>query len=338
MRRIFSLLLLLLTGTTAVLAQSNKPNSNESVVAVFEKVLKKFKAEWSKSNYNSMIFVPDVEIQKAIVFQQMKATSFDSVSLYLTKPEKSRKFLYTFPVPVDSVFSNGETEYKFPTGGYSLIEEINLAKSLTFKGDTIIYKTDSAKSVKYPGLYGIALINKDSKTSFQARLSYAWYLPEGYEYISYKSNRKGYWQRQGSLIHFIGDYDENNFLFDIRFRKKHAQPTVFQGRKVDYTKTISVKGDHIDLFVNDAQTEDGDIISLNLNGEWIVRGLEVSKAGAKIRIPLIHKENYLIMHAENLGSIPPNTASMRLSDGAAVHQITLNSDAGKSEAILFVRP
>ncbi len=84
--------------------------------------------------------------------------------------------------------------------------------------------------------------------------------------------------------------------------------------------------------------KDGDIISLNLNGEWIVRGLEVTKAGAKIRVPLIHKKNHLIMHAENLGSIPPNTASMKLNDGTKVHEITLNSDAGKSEGILFVRP
>lgn len=326
------LLFFCLIGSASVLAQSQ----NENIIKVFEKVLLEKKAQWSKSNFTSMIFVPDMEMKKTLIFRQIKATSFDSISLYQTPQDKSRRFLYIFPAPVDSVIKDGEKELKFPTGGFSLIQETDLARSLTFKGDTIIYKTDSDKSVKYPGTYGVRIMN-NKNSNLQARLSYAWYLPEGYEYISYTSNRKGYWQRQGSLIHFVGDYEENNFIFDIRFRKKHNQPATLQGRTVDFTKTITVKGDHLELFVNDAQQEDGDIISLNLNGEWIVRGLSVTKAGAKINIPLPHKENYLVMHAENLGSIPPNTAAMQLNDGTSTHQITLNSDAGKSEGIKFVR-
>jgi hypothetical protein len=337
MRQLCSFLLVCcLIGPASVLAQSERPNS-DAITSVFEKVLRQKKDQWSKSNYNSMIFVPDAEMKQAVVFRQIKATSFDSISFNVNAQDKSKKFLYFFPEPVDSVYGKGETELKFPPGGFSLIEETSLIKNLTFKGDTIIYKTDSAKSPKYPGYYGVRIMNKKS-SNVQARLSYAWYLPEGYEYISYKSNRKGYWQRSGNLIHFVGDYEENNFLFDIRFRKKHVQPTVFQGRSVNFTRTITVNGDHIDLFVNDAETEDGDIISLNLNGEWVVRRLTVTKAGAKISLPLAHKENYLIMHAENLGSVPPNTASMRLNDGTKDHQIILNSDAGKSEGIRFVRP
>lgn len=315
------------------------PSTNETIVATFEKILRRKRDEWSKNNFNSIIFVPDAGLKQAVVFSQLKVTSFDSIALLLTPQEKSRKFLYFSPDPVDTVIKNGEVQIKFPTGGFSYIEEKELAKNLTFKGDTIIYKTDSAKSVRYPGSYGIRIMDdKEVTRSINTRLSYAWYLPEDYEYLSYTCNKKGYWQRQGNLIHFVGDFDENNFLFDIRFRKKHAQPAILQGRKVDFTKTIQVNGDHVEVFINDAQTEDGDIISLNLNGEWIVKGLVVSKAGAKIVVPLIHKTNYLVMHAENLGSIPPNTASMQINDGTKVHQIILNSDAGKSEGILFTRP
>ncbi|PWV56312.1 hypothetical protein [Chitinophaga sp. S165] len=329
------LLLFCMINATSVSGQSSP--GNEAIVKVFEKVLKAKRDQWAKSNYNSVIFVPDAEIKQTVIFHQFKATSFDSVGFYRPSQDKSGKFLYFFPVPLDTTYTDGEMQMHFPNGGYSFIEERSLSKNLTFRGDTIIYKTDSAKSVKYPGTYGLRIMpDKDSKIN--ARLSYAWYLPEGYEYISYKSNRKGYWQREDNLIHFVGDFEENNFLFEIRFRKKHEQPAILLGRTINYTKTIPVTADHIDLFINDAQTEDGDIISLNLNGEWIVRGLEVTKAGAKIRVPLIHKKNYLIMHAENLGSIPPNTASMKLNDGTKVHEITLNSDAGKSEGILFVRP
>ena len=325
------LLFFCLICSASLLAQSQ----NETLIKVFEKVLREKKEQWSKNNYNSIIYVPDAEMKKTLIFDHFKATSFDSVFLYqnTTKP---KKFLYIFPTPVDSTIKNGEKQLKFGTGGYSDISEADLTNSLTYKGDTIIYKTDSNKSVTYPGTYGIRITNIIGK--IPARLSYAWYLPDGYEYISYTCNKRGAWQRQGSLIHFVGDVDESNFIFDIRFRKKHAQPATLQGRTVEFTKTITIKGDHLELFVNDAQQEDGDIISLNLNGEWIVRGLSVTKAGAKINIPLPHKENYLVMHAENLGSIPPNTVSMQLNDGSQVHQITLNSDAGKSQGIKFVRP
>jgi len=324
------LLLFFVLCSVSVFAQ----NQNENIIKVFEKVLREKQAQWAKSNYNSIIYVPDAEMKKALIFDHFKATSFDSVFLYqnTTKP---KKFLYIYPTPADSVIKNGEKQLKFPTGGYSDIVESDLTHSLSFQGDTIIYKTDSSKSVNFPGTYGIRIMNINGKIA--ARLSYAWYLPDGYEYISYTCNKRGTWQRQGSLVHFAGDVDENNFIFDIRFRKKHTQPATLQGRTVDFAKTIIVKGDHLELFVNDAQQEDGDIISLNLNGEWIVRGLSVTKAGAKINIQLPHKENYLIMHAENLGSIPPNTASMQLNDGTQIQKITLNSDAGKSEGIKFVR-
>jgi hypothetical protein len=39
------------------------------------------------------------------------------------------------------------------------------------------------------------------------------------------------------------------------------------------------------------------------------------------------------MHAINLGTIPPNTASMEISDGKKRKDITVISDTGKSGAL-----
>jgi hypothetical protein len=337
MRLIFLLVLNCSLGSSLLAQTKPASNYNEAVVNAFEKVLRKKKEEWSKNNYNSIVYVPDADMKKAVIFSQIKATSFDSVQMLLNIKDTVRKFMYFCPAPADTVYSKADVQMKFPTGGYSCIEEANLAKSITYKGDTIIYKTDSAKWNKYPNAYGIRIVNSSNGSKFDARLSYAWYLPEGYEYISYSCNKNGRWQRRGSLIHFVGDFDETNFLFDIRFRKQHIQPTMLMERKVAFSKTVPVKADHVNLFIHDAQVQDGDIISLNLNGEWIIRGLEVTKEGAKITIPLSYKENYLIMHAENLGTIPPNTATMQINDGSNTHRITLNSDAGKSEGIVLVR-
>ena len=87
------------------------------------------------------------------------------------------------------------------------------------------------------------------------------------------------------------------------------------------------------LKVRDNGTEDGDIISLYLNGEWIVRGLKVKKEAIELSLPLRRGKNYLVMYAENEGRIPPNTAMMEI----AGQYRTLNSTADTSEGIeIFV--
>src|SRR5688572_17487480 len=100
MRQLCSFLLVCcLIGPASVLAQSERPNS-DAITSVFEKVLRQKKDQWSKSNYNSMIFVPDAEMKQAVVFRQIKATSFDSISFNVNAQDKSKKFLYFFPEPV----------------------------------------------------------------------------------------------------------------------------------------------------------------------------------------------------------------------------------------------
>ena len=46
--------------------------------------------------------------------------------------------------------------------------------------------------------------------------------------------------------------------------------------------------------------------------------------------------NELIMYAENLGSIPPNTALMIVTDGDKRYEIRIASDLKKSGSIRFV--
>ena len=76
---------------------------------------------------------------------------------------------------------------------------------------------------------------------------------------------------------------------------------------------------------------------MSLNGEWIIRNLEVKKCQTTFTIDLPYEENYLIMKAENLGSSPPNTAAFLISSGDSNKHIVLNSDMGKSEMIVLKR-
>jgi hypothetical protein len=104
-------------------------------------------------------------------------------------------------------------------------------------------------------------------------------------------------------------------------------------RKIDTKYDIMVDSTQIQLKIWDNNLVDGDIISLSLNGTWILKQHTVTKGKKKLWIRLTQKSNILVLYAENLGSKPPNTAAIIVNDGKREQKIILNSDMGKSEAV-----
>ena len=47
------------------------------------------------------------------------------------------------------------------------------------------------------------------------------------------------------------------------------------------------------------------------------------------------KENIITMYADNLGSIPPNTALMIVTDGDKRYEVRISSDTEKSGSVIF---
>ncbi|MFT4569055.1 MAG: hypothetical protein ACI9FN_004025, partial [Saprospiraceae bacterium] len=78
---------------------------------------------------------------------------------------------------------------------------------------------------------------------------------------------------------------------------------------------------------------DNDVISIKVNDEWIVKYLETKKEKIKFKYFLTQPENYIILRADNIGEIPPNTTAVTIDDGKNSRTIVLNSDEGMSEAI-----
>ena len=48
------------------------------------------------------------------------------------------------------------------------------------------------------------------------------------------------------------------------------------------------------------------------------------------------KENIITMYADNLGTIPPNTALMIVTDGDKRYEVRITSDTEKSGSVVFV--
>ncbi len=69
------------------------------------------------------------------------------------------------------------------------------------------------------------------------------------------------------------------------------------------------------LAIWDDAVEDGDTISISINGTWIARGLMVKKTPQFITITLKPGPNTILFEANNLGSIPPNTSVLEIIDG-----------------------
>jgi len=108
-------------------------------------------------------------------------------------------------------------------------------------------------------------------------------------------------------------------------------------RKVDVKYKLNVDNTELQLKIWDNDLVDGDIISLQLNGNWILKEHTVTKGKKKLKIRLTQKVNTLVLYAENLGSKPPNTAAIMVYDGKIEHKIILQSDKGKSEAISITK-
>lgn len=86
----------------------------------------------------------------------------------------------------------------------------------------------------------------------------------------------------------------------------------FIERKKIFTQEIPVRGDSIELRFYDNAEIDGDSISLFLNGKMIFTHIKLGSNSHVLRLAVadLENDNELIMVAENLGSIPPNTAYM----------------------------
>lgn len=117
----------------------------------------------------------------------------------------------------------------------------------------------------------------------------------------------------------------------IASKKKRIQEVA--KRKVVSSKEWSVKSEKVTLQVWDNNKEDGDIISLKFNDTWILTNFLLKKEKYTIHLELKDKNNQLLLFAENLGSIPPNTAAISIDDNVLVRTFILNSDMSKSETV-----
>jgi hypothetical protein len=113
--------------------------------------------------------------------------------------------------------------------------------------------------------------------------------------------------------------------------------TSYASRVTDTLTTIRVSERRILLRFWDDSEEDGDVISILLNGEPILVAEELTRKRKKIRADLERGENILLIVAENEGRIPPNTARVQVSTGAGWKNLLVKTSLQMNQAVRIER-
>jgi hypothetical protein len=110
-------------------------------------------------------------------------------------------------------------------------------------------------------------------------------------------------------------------------------------RKKVFTTEIPVMGDSIELRFYDNAEIDGDSISLFLNEQLIFQHIRLLGTAYTIKLAAaaLNETNELIMVAENLGTIPPNTSYMVAIVGDKRYEARLESTEGSSAMIRLIK-
>ncbi|HEY0356193.1 MAG TPA: hypothetical protein VGC29_08320 [Flavisolibacter sp.] len=109
----------------------------------------------------------------------------------------------------------------------------------------------------------------------------------------------------------------------------------FRERELVVQNEIEVLSDSVQVDFYDNGEIDGDSISVFFNGQLMAANLKLSTRSIQLNLKLDSAREYneISMFANNLGSIPPNTALMMVYDVKKRYEIRLSSSLEKNAAI-----
>lgn len=109
------------------------------------------------------------------------------------------------------------------------------------------------------------------------------------------------------------------------------------GRIIETIQRVNYSSDSLVITLYDNGEVDGDTVSVLMNGEVIMPmvGLSTKPVRKTIYTKDITDSIQIVMYAENLGSLPPNTGLLIVNDGKDRYEIRFSGDLKKNSAIVF---
>ena len=108
-------------------------------------------------------------------------------------------------------------------------------------------------------------------------------------------------------------------------------------RKVIIKHTYKVSQNEINLELYDHENEDGDIVSICFNGQYLIEKYKLLNKPKLLKIKLLpYQKNVLTVFANNTGKEGANTSAIRFLLNGKKEEIILYADKKESEGIEFV--
>jgi hypothetical protein len=115
-------------------------------------------------------------------------------------------------------------------------------------------------------------------------------------------------------------------------------PNVLKSRENILLKTLVVNHGNVEIRIYDDGAIDNDTVSVYYDNKLLISKARLSDLPITIKIPVepSDKPHQLVMVAENLGDIPPNTSLLVVRDGEKRYEERIISNEQKNVVINFV--
>lgn len=120
-------------------------------------------------------------------------------------------------------------------------------------------------------------------------------------------------------------------------RPPMAVPELTRSRKNELTQTVNVSSEEIIVRLYDNGEIDGDTISVYMDNKLVLSSKRLTAAPLSLTLKMDEEnsEHVLVMVAENMGRIPPNTSLMIVQDGDKRYEVRITSTEQKNAMVRF---
>jgi archaellum component FlaF (FlaF/FlaG flagellin family) len=206
------------------------------------------------------------------------------------------------------------------------------------------YNRDVDCAMNFAATLRVSQLNSVLKGSFISKPEYKYTCPE----ILFTLNLNTDSLKQDSVMNAIKAFKETfqvwrpseaDTIAAVRIQPRNVVNYVvsnqYKEREKVVAQELTVEADSIKVDFYDNGEIDGDSISVFLNDKLIAFNRVLTTRSVHFDIPLdtTREFNEITMFADNLGSIPPNTALMIVNDGNKRHEIRLTSNLEKNATI-----
>ncbi len=119
--------------------------------------------------------------------------------------------------------------------------------------------------------------------------------------------------------------------------KKCQTPKILLARENELVKTITTNSKEVVINIYDNGTIDNDTISVYLDKKLVLHKQRLTDQPLTLKFNLDENggEHELVMVAENLGEIPPNTSLMVVYAGSKRYEVRITSTEQKNAVVKF---